>query len=168
MSAEEMAQLAVYWKRNTAFPTLTGYRGIGELEQLKEKMLKALPTAGSAAYAELPAHVRSLVDAHRAPRPMWWHSATSFAKRLDEAMRVGVPRASKSEREKLEIDRGLLAALRPSGPLAGLRRMIDGKGKEAAEIEARIAATEAKLRPADWRGGIQDVRRRDGGMGGKR
>src|SRR5207248_4714803 len=65
---------------------------------------------------------------------------------------VGVPRASKSEREKLEVDRVLLAALRPSGPLAGLRRMVDGKGKEAAEIEARIAANEAKLadrRPAE-------------------
>jgi hypothetical protein len=60
-------------------------------------------------------------------------------------MRVGVPLASKSEREKLEVDRLLLAALRPSGPFAGLRRMVDGKGKEAAEIEARIAANEAKL-----------------------
>ena len=76
---------------------------------------------------------------------MWWHSATAFAKGLGEAMRVGVPRASKSEREKLEVDRGLLAALRPRGPFAGLRRMVDGKGKEAAEIEARIAANEAKL-----------------------
>jgi Domain of unknown function (DUF1963) len=87
----------------------------------------------------------AFIDAHRAPRPLWWHSAAAFAKGLDEAMRVGVPRASKSEREKLEVDRGLLAALRPSGPLAGLRRMVDGKGKEAAEIEARIAANEAKL-----------------------
>jgi hypothetical protein len=145
MSAEEMAQLRVYWKRNTAFPNLTGYRGIGELDWLKEKMLKALPAAGSAEYAGLPAQVRSLIDAHRAPRPMWWHSATAFAKGLGEAMRVGVPRASKSEREKLEVDRGLLAALRPRGPFAGLRRMVDGKGKGAAEIEARIAANEAKL-----------------------
>jgi hypothetical protein len=152
MSAEEMTQLGVYWKRNTAFPNLTGYRGIGELDWLKEKMVKALPAAGSAEYAGLPAQVRSLIDAHRAPRPMWWHSATAFAKGPGEAMRVGVPRASKSEREKLEVDRGLLAALRPSGPLAGLRRMVDGKGKEAAEIEARIAANEAKLaerRPAE-------------------
>jgi hypothetical protein len=145
MSAEEMAQLAVYWKRNTAFPNLTGYRGIGELDRLKEKMLKALPAAGSAAYTEFPAKVRSLIDAHRAPRPIWWHSASAIAKGLETAMRVGVPRASKSEQEKLETDRALLAASRPRGLLAGLRRMLDGKGKEVAEIEARIAANEAKL-----------------------
>jgi hypothetical protein len=99
MSATEMAELDVYWKRNTAFPKLTGYRGIGELDGLKEKMLKALPAAGSAAHAGLPAEVRRLVDAHRAPRPMWWHSAITFARDLAEAMRVGVPRASKSERD---------------------------------------------------------------------
>jgi hypothetical protein len=140
-----MAQLAVYWKRNTAFPNLTGYRGMGELDWLKEKMLKALPAAGSAAYAGFPAEVRSLIDAHRAPRPIWWHSASVFAKGLETAMRLGVPRASTSEQEKLETDRDLLATLRPRGPFAGLRRMVDGKAKEAAEIEARIAANEAKL-----------------------
>jgi len=152
MSADEVAQLDVYWKRNTAFPNFTSYRGIGELDWLKEKMLNALPAAGSADYAAFPAQVRSLVEAHRAPRPMWWHSAIAFAKGLREALRTGVPRASKREREKLDADRILLAALRPSGPLAGIRRMVDGKDKEAAEIEARIAVNEAKLaarRPAE-------------------
>lgn len=152
MSADELAQLEVYWKRNTEFPKLTGYHGIGEIDRLKADMLKALPAVGEPAYTALPAPVRDLVNAHRAPRPMWWHSAISYVASLEKAMRTGVPRASKSERDKIEADRILLASLRPSGALASLRRLVDGKGHEIAEIEARIASNEAKLaerRPAE-------------------
>jgi cell division protein FtsB len=145
MSAEELEQLAVYWKRNTAFPDLTGYRGIGELDWLKEKMLKALPAAGSAAYTDLPAQVRSLVDAHRASRPQWWFTAIQYAARLQEATRLGVPAAMKYRQDNVAVYRKLLDKLQPTDALAAFRRMLGPKRADATKLEADIAKAEAKL-----------------------
>jgi hypothetical protein len=108
-------------------------------------MLKALPAAGEPAYAAFPAPVRDLVAAHCAPRPMWWHSAISFAGKLQEALRIGVPRASRTELQNLAADRKLLDDLQPSGVFGGFGRRLGGKAKEIVEIEARMAANKAKI-----------------------
>lgn len=145
MSAAELAQLAAYRKRSTEFPELTGQRGVTEFDWFKTQMLRALPAAGEPAYAAFPAPVRDLVEAHRAPRPMWWHSAISFAGKLQEALRIGVPRASKTELQNLAADRKLLEGLQPSGMFGGFGRRFGGKAKEIAEIEARMAANKAEI-----------------------
>jgi Domain of unknown function (DUF1963) len=145
MSAAEIEQLAGYWKRNTAFPDLTGYRRIGEIDWLKEKMLKALPTAGSAAYGDLPAQVRSLVDAHRAPRPLWWFAAIQYAKRLQEAVRLGVPAVMKWRRDNIAVLSKQLDRLQPRDVLAILRRMLGPKCANAVKLEEDIAKGKAKL-----------------------
>lgn len=145
MSDAELAQLAAYRKRNTEFPELTGQRGVTGFDWFKTRMLKALPAAGEPAYAGFPAPVRDLVAAHRAPRPMWWHSAICFAGKLQEALHIGVPRASRTELQNLAADRKLLEDLQPSGVFGGFGRRFGGKATEIAEIEARMAANKAKI-----------------------
>jgi Domain of unknown function (DUF1963) len=145
MAPEDMARLAAYWARNPQFPYFTNSWGAVSVDVLKDKMFKALPAAGEAALAALPAAVRDLINAKRAPRPVWWHSALHFASELDVAAERGIALASKSTRDALERDRTKLARLRPDGSLGSLLRMVDGKSQERDELEARIAANEAKL-----------------------
>ncbi len=145
MSADELEQLASRWARNAEFAAIHFNHGTFDLDYLRKQMFKALPAAGTAEYAALPASVRELIDRKRAPRPVWWHSALAFAKGLTEAVRLGPPRASKFDRERLETDRQLLASLRPSGTFAGLRRLVNSRAQEVGVVEARIAANEARL-----------------------
>lgn len=154
MTPGEQAQFNSLSARNHEFTAFHFNHSKFTVDFLGEQMFRALPAAGTAEFAALPVAVRSLIAEKRAPRPLWWHLAIAFARALGEAVRSGVPRASRAERDKLEVDRLLLGALRPNGALAGLRRLVDGRGKQAqaAEIEARIAATEAALaarRPAE-------------------
>jgi Domain of unknown function (DUF1963) len=145
MAPEDMARLAAYWARNPQFADFTHYHGAVPVDVLKDKMFKALPAAGEASFAALPAAVRDLITARRAPRPVWWHSALHFASELDVAAERGIALASKSTRGALEADRTKLARLRPGGSLGPFYRMVDGKSQERDELEARIAANEAKL-----------------------
>jgi len=145
MAPEDMARLAAYWARNPQFGDFTNYHGAVPVDRLKDRMFKALPAAGDAAFAALPAAIRNLINARRAARPVWWHSALHFASELDVAAERGVALASRPTREALEADRTKLARLRPDGSLGSLLRIVDGKSQERDQLEARIAANEAKL-----------------------
>jgi hypothetical protein len=149
MAPEDMTRLAAYWTRNPQFGDFTESWGVTSVDYLKDRMFKALPAAGDPSFATLPAAVRQLINAKRAPRPMWWHSALHFVSKLDEAAKLRVPLVSKTKREYLEADRNKLRLLHPKGVLASLGRMIGGsdkeKAKELADVEARVASTEAAL-----------------------
>ena len=146
MSPEDRAHLvALSARANPQFVDFTASHAAYSFDQLKGAMLKALPAAGTPAYESLPEAVRQVIDEKRAPRPQWWHSAIYYCSCLRLAVRLGVPLAAKSTREALERDRRKLDELQPSGLLASLRRSLHGPSKEAAEIEARIAASETRL-----------------------
>lgn len=145
MTIDEQAQLSSLWARNPEFAAIHFNQGRFALDYLKDEMFKALPVAGTAEFASLPGFVRELIDLKRAPRPVWWHSALTFVARLRDANRRGVPQATKPARDQLDADRRQLASLQPSGPFAFLRRVDDSRANEIAEVEARIAATEARL-----------------------
>lgn len=145
MAPDDGARLADYWTRNPRFGDFTEYWGVTPVDYLKDKMFKALPKADDPSFAVLPAPVRDLINEKRAPHPQWWHSALQFASDLERAATLRVPQASMSLRDELEADRAKLARLRPGGALDAIWRMVDGKGKERSELEARIASNEAKL-----------------------
>lgn len=145
MAPQDVARLTALWKRNTEFPDLTGYRGIGGLDWLKDKTLKALPQAGSADYAALPAPVRSLIDAHRAPQPMWGYAAVTYARDLERAIREGIPRAAKSLDDHLRNDRAALEKLKASGAekaaeIAKLETLLGTRERLQSELPAKAAA----------------------------
>jgi len=150
MGPEDQAHLvALSAKANPQFADFTGSHAAYSFDQLKAAMLKALPKAGDPAYVSLPESVRHTIDEKRAPRPQWWQSAIHYCDCLGLAVRLGVPLASKHIRDALERDRRKLDELQPKSLLASLRRSLQGTGKEAAEIEVRIAANQAQLEKLD-------------------
>ncbi len=144
MSAGEMQQLAVYWKRNTEFPKLTGYYGIGGLESLKDKMFKALPASDTSAFAAFPDPVRALINAKRPTRPQWWHSAIQFAASLQRAARRSLREVLKHDLESLERLQKQLDQLRPKG-IANVFGRLRAKSEEVVKLEATLISAEAKI-----------------------
>jgi hypothetical protein len=149
MSPEDMARLAAYWARNPQFRPFSHYWGAVPVDVLKERMFKALPTSDAPAFGALPVAVQTLINAKRAPRPIWWHSALHFASQLEQAAKAGAPPAAKFTRDRLEADRQKLARLTPGGPLGTLGRTFGRKSDERSEVEKRIATSEAKLAELD-------------------
>jgi hypothetical protein len=145
MKPEEMARLASLWARNSEFALFTENHGKFAVDYLKEEMFKALPSNGSEAFTALPAAVRELIDARRAPRPQWWFMAIHNASRLEEAVRSSVANAMKRRQDNLVIFREQLAKLQPNDALAIFRRMLGPKDPKAAALEAEIAKVEAML-----------------------
>jgi hypothetical protein len=143
MNAGEMAHLASLWARNREFAAFHFNQGDFPIEYLKKKMFEALPAAGT--LESLPASVRALVDEQRAPRPQWWFSAIHYAKRLQEAVRLGIPGATKWRQDNLATLHRGLDALRPADALAGFRRMISPKTEMVVKFEEDIAKAEAEL-----------------------
>ena len=100
MNPDEMAQLASLWARNPEFAAFHSNQGKFPIDYLKNEMFKALPAADTPAFAAFPAPVRNLINEKRAPRPQWWFMAVHYAKRLQEAARLGVPNATKWRTEQ--------------------------------------------------------------------
>lgn len=146
MDPDDQKQLAGVLARNATFGDHIGYLGSTPVDFFVDQVLRALPASGTPSYAALPANVRALIDAKRAPRPLWWFIAQDFARHLGHVRATGVPAAATAEEKALATDRTKLAGLKPSGALARFWRILeDGKAKEAAKLEARIAEREAKL-----------------------
>ena len=100
MNPDEMAQLASLWVRNPEFAAFHSNQGKFPIDYLKKEMFKALPAADTPAFADFPAPVRKLINEKRAPRPQWWFMAVHLAKRLQDAIRLGVPDATKFRHEQ--------------------------------------------------------------------
>jgi hypothetical protein len=145
MNAGEMAHLASLWARNREFAAFHFNQGDFPIEYLKKKMFEALPAAGTLEFASLPASVRALVDEKRAPRPQWWFSAIHYARRLQDAVRLGIPGATKWRQDNLATLRRGLDALQPEHALAVFRRMISPKSEMVLKFEEDIAKAEAEL-----------------------
>lgn len=145
MDPDQMARLASLWARNSEFALFTHNHGRFAVDYLKDEMFKALPSNGTEAFAALPAAVRELIDARRAPRPQWWFMAIHYARRLEEAVRLGIPSVTKYRQDNIATYRKLLAEAQPNDVLAVFRRMLGPKNPKAAALEADIAKAEAKL-----------------------
>lgn len=87
-----------------------------------------------------------------APRQVWWHSAATFADRLDEAVRRGVADRARTERatreDELAYLHARLAPLRSRDPLASVRRLLPRTRREIAGIETNLAEIEAEIAQA--------------------
>jgi hypothetical protein len=145
MNPDEMAQLTSLWARNPEFAAFHSNQGKFQIDYLKKEMFKALPAADTPAFADLPALVRNLIDAKRAPRPQWWFMAVHFAKRLQDAIRLGVPNATKFRQNNIAAYRKRLADLQPKDTLSFFRRTTTPKNADATKFEAEIAKNEAEL-----------------------
>lgn len=145
MNPDEMAQLASLWARNSEFAAFHSNQGKFPIDYLKKEMFKTLPAADTPAFADLPAHVRNLIGEKRAPRPQWWFMAVHFTKRLQEAIRLGVPSATKWRQDNIAAYRKRLADLQPKDALAVFRRLTSPKSADATKLEAEIAKVEAEL-----------------------
>jgi len=145
MNPDEMAQLASLWVRNPEFATFHSNQGKFPIDYLKNEMFKALPTADTPAFAAFPAPVRNLIDKKRAPRPQWWFMAVHYAKRLQEAVRLGVPGATKWRLDNIAAYRRRLNELQPKDALAVFRRLTSPKSADVTKLEAEIAKVEAEL-----------------------
>ncbi len=141
MQPDDLAQLETYWKRQTEFPNLTGYTGIGGLDWLHGDMVKALPQKGTPGYAALPPDIQQFVDAHRAPHPIWWHSAIAFVDWLVQC-RKEIAVSDKRDHDGLEILQGRLSRLRPDGPDSIVN---DGKAAEVDDIKRSMAFSRDRL-----------------------
>jgi hypothetical protein len=144
MTPDEMAQLAALWTRNPEFAAFHFNQGKFPLDYLKKEMFKAVPAADTPAFADLPAHVRKLIDEKRAPRPQWWFMGVHFAKRLQDAIRLGVPNATKFRQNNIAAYRKRLADLQAKDTLSIFRTTIP-KSADATKFEAEIAKFEAEL-----------------------
>lgn len=145
MNPDETARLTSLWARNSEFAAFTHNHGKFAVDYLKKEMFKALPSSGTEAFAGLPAAVRALIDAKRAPRPQWWFTAIHYAKRLKEAVRLGVPSVTKFRQDNIDTLRNQLAKLQPNDALAIFRRMLGPKSPKVAAYGADIAKAEARL-----------------------
>jgi hypothetical protein len=149
MNPSEEANLASLWARNSEFAAFHFNQGKFPLDYLKKEMFKALPAAGTPAFAAFPAPVRNLINEKRAPRPQWWFMAVHYAKRLQEAAVRGVKGAAKWRLDSIEKCRKRIAELQPRDALATFRRMLGpkpaDKNADVAKLEASIAEMEAKL-----------------------
>jgi len=113
MNSDELARLASLWARNSEFAAFHSNHGKFPLDYLKNEMFKALPAADTPEFAAFPTPVRNLIDEKRAPRPQWWFMAIHYAKRLQEAARLGVPASTKRRTDNIAAYRRRLAALQP-------------------------------------------------------
>ena len=145
MNPNEIAQLASLWARNSEFAAFHFNQGNFPIDHLKNEMFKALPSADTTAFADLPAPVRNLIDAKRAPRPQWWFMAVHFSKRLQDAVRFGVPNATKFRQNNISAYRKRLADLQPNDALAIFRRIVNPKSADVTKLEAEITKIEAEL-----------------------
>ena len=171
MSPGDLARLEHLWSRNSEFPRLTGYYGRVEIERaLKPKMLEALPSIGTPEFAALPIDVQALIRAHRAPRPMRWHSAIVYAQCLSEARIKGPPGALKRVRWSRPCARSRRGGPSASGaPSVGGRprwlrreRQRGGTDRSPPRGEHRAAPAHPRRDPA-----LGGFRRRDDGLGGR-
>jgi hypothetical protein len=145
MNVDEKAHLASLWARNPEFALFHHNQGRFPLDYLKSEMFKALPASDTPAFAALPAPVRQLIQEKRAPRPQWWFMAVHFAKRLQEAARLGEPTATKWRMDSIAAYRKRLNELQPRDALAVFRRMTNPKSEDVTKLEAEIARVEAEL-----------------------
>jgi hypothetical protein len=145
MTANDTALLGSYWKRNTEFPDLTGFTGIGELEWLKDIMYKALPASDSAAFAAFPGPVRDLLNAKRQPRMHWWYMAHHFTNSLQSAAGQDLQNVAKYQRGELAAYRKRLTALSLKGARTIFQRSPVMSNDSAAKLVAEIATLEAKF-----------------------
>jgi hypothetical protein len=145
MHPDEMAQLASLWARNPEFAAFHSNQGKFPIDYLKHEMFKTLPASDAPAFADLPAHVRKLLDEKRAPRPQWWFMAIHLTKRLQEAIRFGVPVATKWRQDKIAAYRKRLTDLQPKDALAVFRRITAPKSADVTQLEAEIAKIETEL-----------------------
>ena len=145
MNPDEMAHLASLWARNPEFAAFHSNQGKFPIDYLKNEMFKALPAADTPAFAAFPAPVRNLIDEKRAPRPQWWFMAVHYAKRLQEAARLGVPNATKWRLDNIAAYRKRIDELQPKDALAVFRRMTSPKSADVTKLEAEIAKAEAEL-----------------------
>jgi hypothetical protein len=146
MTPAETARLASLWARNREFATFHFNQGDFPLDYLNKKMFEALPAAGTPEFASFPASVRTLIDEKRAPRPQWWFAAIHYAKRLQDAVRLGIPGATKWRQDNLAAIRKGLDALQPKDALAVFRRMISPKNEKVAKYVAKVEAQLTTLR----------------------
>jgi len=145
MTADDMAGLAALWARNREFDRFHSNSGNFPIDYLKKEMFKALPPLASDEFAAFPARVRDLVSEKRAPRPQWWFMAVHYVKRLQEAVRLGVPNASAFRQKNLAAYRKRLDELQPKESRGIFGRKSAPKGNDVVAIEASIAKTEAEL-----------------------
>ena len=145
MNPGEMAQLASLWARNSEFAAFHFNQGKFPIDYLKKEMFKALPAADTTAFAHLPAPVRNLIDAKRAPRPQWWFMAVHVTKRLQEAIRFSVPNATKFRQNNIAAYRKRIAELQPKDALAVFRRITTPKSADVTKLEAEIAKIKVEL-----------------------
>jgi Domain of unknown function (DUF1963) len=145
MNPDELAHVASLWARNPEFAAFHHNQGRFPIGYLKDEMFKALPAADTPASAAIPAAVRDLINQKRAPRPQWWFMAVHFAKRLQEAARLGVPVASKWRRDTIAAYRKRLNELQPKDALAVFRRMTSPKSPDVIKLEAEIVKAETEL-----------------------
>jgi hypothetical protein len=101
-SHEDWIELERRWSRRLEFPDFTDFRGESGMRTHQDMMFKALLAIGSADFTALPADVRQLVRARRAPRPLWWFAAIEFAAHLREAEANHVPRLTAELQSKID------------------------------------------------------------------
>jgi Domain of unknown function (DUF1963) len=145
MNPDEMAQLASLWSRNSEFAAFHSNQGKFPIDYLKNEMFKALPASDTPAFAAFPAPIRNLMEQKRAPRPQWWFMAVHYAKRLEEAARLGVPSATKWRLDNIAAYRKRLNELQPKDALAVFRRITSPKNADVTKLEAEISKVEAEL-----------------------
>jgi hypothetical protein len=145
MNPAEKTRLTSLWARNREFAAFHGNHGEFPLDYLKKEVFKALPAADTPEFASFPASVRGLIDEKRAPRPQWWFAAIHYARRLQEAVRLGIPGTTKRRMDNLVAYRRGLDALQPKDALAVFQRMINPKSAEVVKFDAEIAKAEAEL-----------------------
>ncbi len=149
MTSDEMAHLASLWTRNPEFAAFHFNQGKFPIDYLKNEMFKAIPAADTLAFTAFPVPVRDLINEKRASRPQWWFMAVHFTKRLQEAIRLGVPSAMKWRLDNIAAYRRRLAASQPKGVLAVFRRITSPKSAEVTTLEAEIGKIEAELAKLD-------------------
>ena len=145
MDPDELAHLSFLWARNPEFAAFHSNQGRFPVDYLKDDMFKALPASDTPAFAALPTPVRALINQKRAPRPQVWYMAVHFAKRLQEAVRLGVPLATKWRMDSIAAYRKRLDELQPKHALAVVRRLTSPKSPDVTNLEAQIAKTEAEI-----------------------
>ena len=145
MNPDEMAHLGLLWARNPEFAAFHSNQGKFPIDYLKNEMFKALPAADTPTFTSFPAPVRDLINQKRAPRPQWWFMAVHYAKRLQEAARLGVPNATKHRLNNIAAYRKRINELQPKDALAIFRRMASPKSGDVTKLEADITRTEAEL-----------------------
>ena len=145
MNSDEMAHLSLLWARNPEFAAFHFNQGKFPIDFLKNEMFKALPAADTPAFAAFPAPVRDLINQKRAPRPQWWFMAVHYAKRLQEAARLGVPNATKHRLNNIAAYRKRINELQPKDALAIFRRITSPKSGDVTKLEAEIAKVETEI-----------------------